>query len=153
MNDAVTVLVKKVHPDAKVPEYQTAGAAGVDLHAVMSDGYEEITIYPDEFKVIWTGLAIQLPPGYEAQIRPRSGLAAKKGISIVNTPGTVDEDYRGVIGVTLINHGREKLIVKSGDRIAQMVVMPVPRVEFIEVKALGDTERGAGGMGSTGVSS
>lgn len=154
----VTVKYKKLRPDAVVPKYQTRGAAGVDLHAVMpkSQAYDGlvpmVVLYPGDYRVVYTGLAIELPPGYEAQIRPRSGLAAKHGISVVNAPGTVDADYRGEIGITLINHGPEKFVIKPGDRIAQMVVMPVPTVEFEEASELGDTERGAGGLGSTGVS-
>lgn len=149
----VTVKFKRLHPDARIPRYQTAGAAGADLHAVMPEGHDVIELWPGDFKVILLGFAIELPEGYEAQFRPRSGLAAKKGISIVNTPATIDADYRGELGVTLINHGGEKLDIRTGDRIAQMVVKEVPPVHFVEVDELSETVRGEGRMGSTGVSS
>lgn len=151
MSKAVVVKYKKLHPDARVPKYQTDGAAGMDLHAVMPEGHEVVELWPGEFKVIEVGFAIELPVGYEAQFRPRSGLAAKKGISIVNTPATVDADFRGCLGVTLINHGTQKFEVKTGDRIAQMVVKKVPRVVFEVVEELSTTKRGEGRMGSTGV--
>lgn len=143
----VTVKVKKLRPEAIVPRYHSVWAAGVDLHAC-----SEARIYPGERRVIVVGLAIELPKGYEAQLRPRSGLAVKHGISIVNTPGTVDADFRGELGVCLINHGDQPFVVKPGDRIAQMVVKPVPMMHFMEVDELSETERGAGGLGSTGVS-
>jgi dUTP pyrophosphatase len=129
-----------------LPAYQTAQAAGADLTAAVT---EDVTLAPGERRLIPTGIAIGLPEGYEAQIRPRSGLALKHGISLVNTPGTIDADYRGEIGVILINHGQEPFIIRRGERIAQMVVAPVVQAAFIEAD-LTDTARGAGGFGSTG---
>lgn len=133
--------------DLPLPAYMTAGAAGMDLYAAVE---EEVVLHPGERRLIPTGLYISLPPGYEAQIRPRSGLALRHGISMVNTPGTIDSDYRGEIGVILINHGREPFVVRRGDRIAQMVVSRVERVEWEEVDALDESERGSGGFGHTG---
>jgi dUTP pyrophosphatase len=144
----VTVKIKKLFDDAIIPRQQTEGAAGVDLHARVSAPQR---IYPGQRKVIGAGIAIELPPGYEAQVRPRSGLAIKKGISIVNSPGTVDADYRGEVGAIIINHGSEAFDINNGDRIAQLVIQKVPEVEFVETDELSDTARGAGGMGSTGV--
>jgi dUTP pyrophosphatase len=129
-----------------LPAYQTAQAAGADLTAAVT---EDVTLAPGERRLIPTGIAIGLPEGYEAQIRPRSGLALKHGISLVNTPGTIDADYRGEIGVILINHGQEPFIIRRGERIAQVVVAPVVQAAFIEAD-LTDTARGAGGFGSTG---
>ncbi|MDN5293644.1 MAG: dUTP pyrophosphatase [Eubacteriales bacterium] len=133
--------------DLPLPAYMTAGAAGMDLYAAVE---EEVVLHPGERRLIPTGLYISLPPGYEAQIRPRSGLALRHGISMVNTPGTIDSDYRGEIGVILINHGREPFTVRRGDRIAQMVVSRVERVEWEEVDVLDESERGSGGFGHTG---
>lgn len=132
-----------------LPQYETAGAAGMDLRAALpEDG--PVVLQPGEWRLIPTGLSIALPEGFEAQIRPRSGLSVKYAITCVNAPGTVDADYRGEIKVNLINHGREPFTVTRGERIAQMVVAPVTRVEWEEVEDLDDTERGAGGFGSTG---
>ena len=131
-----------------LPEPATELAAGVDLVAAIDD---TITLAPGERRIIPTGLAIALPPGYEAQIRPRSGLAAKNGITLVNSPGTIDADYRGEIGAILINHGQESFTVERGMRIAQMVVAPVTGFTWNEQEELGETARGAGGFGSTGV--
>lgn len=150
---SVTVKVKKLRDGATIPRYQSKGAAGVDLHASYRsvDEFERhYILHPGEHRVYWTGIAIELPTGWEAQIRPRSGLAAKHGISVVNSPGTVDADYRGEIGITLINHGAHSIDILEGDRIAQMVVKEVPVVTFEEVAELNQTERGDGGMGSTG---
>lgn len=133
--------------DLPLPAYMTAGAAGMDLYAAVE---AEVVLHPGERRLIPTGLYISLPPGYEAQIRPRSGLALRHGISMVNTPGTIDSDYRGEIGVILINHGEEPFVVRRGDRIAQMVVSRVERVEWEEVDALDESERGSGGFGHTG---
>jgi dUTP pyrophosphatase len=133
-----------------LPAYQTPASAGLDLPAAVAAD-APIVLQPGEWKLIPTGLAIALPDGYEAQVRPRSGLAAKKGISIVNSPGTVDADYRGEIKVNLINHGTEPFEIRRGERIAQMVVAPVTRIEWSPVAELGETERGTGGFGSTGV--
>ncbi|WP_375547892.1 dUTP diphosphatase [Oceanicaulis alexandrii] len=134
----------------ELPAYQTSGSAGLDLPAaVPADA--PVVIEPGDWKLIPTGICIALPEGYEAQIRPRSGLAAKKGISCVNTPGTVDADYRGELHVNLINHGKEPFVVQRGERIAQMVIGQFTQVSWNPVDALDETARGAGGFGSTGV--
>lgn len=132
-----------------LPTYMSSHAAGMDLYAAVK---EETTIPSGEWKLIPTGLAIALPEGYEAQVRPRSGLALKQGVSILNTPGTVDADYRGEVGVILMNHGKQDLVVKRGDRIAQMIINKIEQVSFTEVAELPETERGAGGFGHTGTS-
>jgi dUTP pyrophosphatase len=131
-----------------LPGYQTAGAAGMDLCAALK---APVVIPPGERAFIKTGIAVALPPGHEGQVRPRSGLALRHGIGIVNAPGTIDEDYRGEIGVVLVNHGNEPFVVEPLARIAQLVVARYTRVEVVEVQELDDTERGAGGYGSTGV--
>ncbi len=133
--------------DLELPGYETADAAGMDLRAAVKADME---IAPGARALVPTGLAIALPPGYEAQVRPRSGLALRNGISLVNSPGTIDADYRGEVGVIIINHGEETFTVTRGMRIAQMVVAPVTQAAWQEVDALPDTERGAGGFGSTG---
>ena len=134
----------------ELPAYQTAGSAGLDLPAaVPADA--PVVIAPGEWKLIPTGICIALPEGYQAQIRPRSGLAAKKGISCVNTPGTVDADYRGELRVNLINHGKEPFVVQRGERIAQMVIGQFTQISWNPVDALDETARGQGGFGSTGV--
>lgn len=133
--------------DLPLPQYMTAHAAGMDLTAAVD---EPVLLKPGARHLVPTGLAIALPDGYEAQIRPRSGLAIKHGISMVNTPGTIDADYRGEVKVILINHGDTKFTINRGDRIAQMVIAPVTRVEVVEVEELTETDRGAGGFGSTG---
>ncbi len=133
----------------EVPRQMTAGAAGVDLPAALAFD-EVLEIAPGKTAVVPTGFAVALPEGYEAQIRPRSGLAAKHGVTVLNAPGTVDADYRGEVKVILINHGQAPFTVRRGDRIAQMVVAPVTAVSFTEQEMLADTERGAGGHGSTG---
>ena len=133
-----------------LPAYQTSGSAGLDLPAaVPADA--PVVIEPGEWKLIPTGICIALPQGYEAQIRPRSGLAAKKGISCVNTPGTVDADYRGELHVNLINHGKEPFVIQRGERIAQMVIGQFTQISWNPVDALDETARGSGGFGSTGV--
>jgi dUTP diphosphatase len=134
----------------ELPKYQTAASAGLDLPAAVPED-EPVIIPPGEWRLIPTGLAMALPDGYEAQIRPRSGLAAKFGISCVNTPGTIDADYRGEMRVNLINHGAQDFIVKRGERIAQMIVAPVTHIEWAPVQELGETGRGSGGFGSTGL--
>lgn len=134
--------------DLPLPAYETAGAAGMDLRAAVD---QPVTLVPGARTAIPTGIAIALPAGYEAQVRARSGLARRHGIAMVNSPGTVDSDYRGELQVLLINHGQEPFTVARGDRIAQMVVAPVARVAFEEVASLDETARGAGGFGSTGV--
>ncbi|MEK9797295.1 MAG: dUTP diphosphatase [Alphaproteobacteria bacterium] len=133
--------------DLELPGYETADAAGMDLRAAVKADME---IAPGARALVPTGLAIALPPGYEAQVRPRSGLALSNGISLVNSPGTIDADYRGEVGVIIINHGEETFTVTRGMRIAQMIVAPVTQAAWQEVDALPDTERGAGGFGSTG---
>lgn len=131
----------------ELPIYATKGSAGMDLRANLQ---EDVVIAPGERKLIPTGLKISLPVGYEAQIRPRSGLALKKGITVLNSPGTVDSDFIGEIGIILINHGEESFTVANGDRIAQMVIAKHETVEFEQVESLDETERGSGGFGSTG---
>lgn len=134
--------------DIPVPRYLTTGSAGMDLCAAVD---EPVEILPGEIKFIRTGLKISLPAGIEAQIRPRSGLALKHGISLVNTPGTVDADYRGEIGLIMINFGKHPFTVNRGDRVAQMVLNQVVQGELIEVECLEETERSSGGFGHTGV--
>ena len=128
-----------------VPEYKTEGASGADLRS----NHDEV-LKPNEIKLIHTGISVAIPEGYEIQVRPRSGLALKNGISLVNSPGTIDADYRGEIGVIMINLGKEDFIIKQGDRIAQAVLCPVVQAEYILTRNLDETERGAGGYGSTG---
>ena len=142
------ILIKKLHSDVNLPAYETSGSSGMDLQAYIS---EEIILKPGERKLIPTGLSIAIPENLEIQIRPRSGLAYKKGISVVNTPGTIDSDYRGEIKVLLINLGKENFIIKKFERIAQMVVCPITKVVLCETNDLPDTIRGEGGFGSTGV--
>lgn len=144
---APRVLIKKLRPDAIVPRYQTANAAGLDLCAALD---EPVTIQPGKRAAISTGLAMAIPDGFEGQVRPRSGLARDHGITCVNAPGTVDADFRGCVSVLLINHGAEPFTVESGHRIAQLVIAPVIQAELIETDELSDTARGSGGFGSTG---
>ena len=145
----VPVAVKRLpHGDGlPLPEYATADSAGVDLLAAVD---RDVTLAPGARALVPTGLAIALPPGYEAQVRPRSGLALRDGITVLNSPGTVDADYRGEVGVILANLGDSDFTVTRGLRIAQMVVAPVSRLEWAEVETLPDSGRGAGGFGSTG---
>jgi len=131
-----------------LPSYETIASAGMDLRANLT---ETITLNPLERAIVKTGLFIELPMGYEAQVRPRSGLAAKKGITVLNSPGTVDADYRGEIGVILVNLSNETFVIESGERIAQLVIAKHERAEWIEVQELSETSRGEGGFGSTGV--
>lgn len=144
------VRIKRLenNKDLELPSYETPNSAGMDLRAAID---ENITIKSGERALIKTGFAIALPSGYEAQVRPRSGLALKKGITVLNTPGTVDADYRGEVGVILFNSSNEDFIVERGMRIAQMVIAPCVQAEMLEVEELDETERGAGGFGSTGV--
>ena len=135
--------------DLGLPAYQTAGAAGADLRANFPDR-QAVTLAPMERAVVPTGLRLAIPAGYEVQVRPRSGLALKHGLTLVNTPGTIDSDYRGPLGVLMVNLGAEPVIISHGMRIAQMVVAPVVTAEFTTVAALDDTARGDGGFGSTG---
>ena len=136
--------------DLPLPSYESDFAAGMDLRAAI--GKEPISLKPGERHLIPTGLKLEIPLGFEAQIRPRSGLAYKNGISMVNSPGTIDSDYRGEVKVILINHGAETFVVNHGERIAQMVIAPVSQVRVVEVDEVEGTERGSGGFGSTGVS-
>jgi len=144
------IFIKKLNhgKDLPLPCYMTNGAAGMDLYACVD---EEVVIEPAKIKLIPTGISMSMPEGYEAQIRPRSGLAAKHGISIVNTPGTIDSDYRGEIKIIMINFGDKPFLVKRGDRIAQMVINKIETPEVIETDNLNETERGEGGFGSTGL--
>ena len=143
--------VYKMRADAVVPRYKTSGAAGMDLAACLAS---PLTLAPGRTARVPTGLQIALPAGHEGQVRPRSGLAARHGVTVLNAPGTVDEDYRGEVQVLLINHGDKAFTIQPGDRIAQLIVAPVTHVEIETVQdeaALGGTERGEGGFGSTGV--
>jgi dUTP pyrophosphatase len=150
---SVDVRVKRLPhgKDLPLPTYQTASSAGLDLQAAIAP-QTTLVIEPGSRELVPTGLAIELPEGFEAQIRPRSGLALKKGVTLVNTPGTIDADYRGEIGVIVINHGAEPFEIVRGDRIAQMIVAPVVQARLVEVDELSSSDRGAGGFGSTGVS-
>ena len=143
----VKILVKKFDKHIKLPVYKTSGSSGMDLVAYIK---KKITINPSKTAMIPTGIAVAIPKNYEIQIRPRSGLAAKKGISVLNTPGTIDSDYRGEIKIILINLSKKSFVVKSGDRIAQMILCPVAKGKLQEVKNLPKTVRGKGGFGSTG---
>ncbi|EKD50708.1 MAG: hypothetical protein ACD_62C00448G0001 [uncultured bacterium] len=133
--------------DLAMPSYESPHSSGLDIRA---DVDADVIIGPGKRFLVPTGLAVEFEPGYELQIRPRSGLAIKNGISLVNTPGTIDADYRGEIKIIVINHGETDFIIKRGDRIAQMIMVPVIRAQVIEVDEVGDTVRGAGGFGSTG---
>lgn len=145
--DPVSVAVLRLpgNPDLPLPAYATAGAAGMDVVAA-----EDVAIAPGGRHAVATGLALAIPPGYEIQVRPRSGLALKHGITVPNTPGTIDSDYRGELKVILINHGDTTFIVRRGDRVAQLVLAAVSRAGFVEVESLDETARGSGGFGSTG---
>ena len=141
------VLIKKLNPDVELPVYKTSGASGMDLMAFIE---EPIKIVPNSSYLVPTGLSMAFSEDYELQIRPRSGLAAKSGITVLNTPGTIDSDYRGEIKIILFNHGKEDFIINNKDRVAQMILTPVIKMEFEEMDNLPDTLRGAGGFGSTG---
>jgi dUTP pyrophosphatase len=145
----IEVKVKKLHPNAIVPRYMTEHAAGMDLCTVAD---VPVVLEPGERTLLPTGLAMEIPPGYEGQVRPRSGLALKKGIALVNSPGTIDADYRGEIGIIIINHGNEAVEIMPGDRVAQLIIAPVTRAALIEVDGLNDTGRNSGGFGHTGLS-
>jgi len=142
----VKLLIKKLHKNIILPEYKTDGSSGMDL---MANVEQTVKILPGEKKIISTGIMVAIPEQYEIQIRPRSGLAAKNGISVLNTPGTIDSDYRGEIKVILINLGKDIFEVNKNDRIAQMIVCPIIKVELKEVESLPETVRGEGGFGST----
>ena len=140
--------VRKKDPLVRLPQYETPGAAGMDIRAFID---EDISIAPMGRVKIPTGLFLEIPSGYEAQVRPRSGLASRSGVTIVNAPGTIDSDYRGEVEVLIINFGNEPFTVKNGDRIAQMVISPVIQLRVFETETLSETERGTGGFGSTGI--
>ena len=142
----VKLLIKKLHKNIILPEYKTDGSSGMDL---MANVEQAVKILPGEKKIISTGIMVAIPEQYEIQIRPRSGLAAKNGISVLNTPGTIDSDYRGEIKVILINLGKDIFQINKNDRIAQMIVCPIIKVELKEVESLPKTVRGEGGFGST----
>jgi len=141
------VLIKKLNPDVQLPVYKTSGASGMDLMAFIE---EPIKIPPNSSYLVPTGLSMAFMEDYEIQIRPRSGLAAKNSITVLNTPGTIDSDYRGEIKIILFNHGKEDFIINNKDRVAQMILTPVIKMEFEEIDNLPDTLRGEGGFGSTG---
>jgi dUTP pyrophosphatase len=141
----VKVRVKRISPDAKIPKAARKGDVAFDLYSVID--YE---LRPGERFAVPTGIAVEIPPGYEGQVRPRSGLALKEGVTVLNTPGTVDSGYRGEVKTIMVNHNDESFKITKGMRISQLAIRPVPDVEFIEVDELSDTERGEGGFGSTG---
>ena len=141
----MTLRFRKIHPDAVLPAYAHPSDAGMDVRSV-----EDLTIAPGKRALVHTGLVMLLPPMYEAQVRPRSGLALKSGVTVLNTPGTIDSGYRGEVGVILANFGEEDFQVKKGDRIAQIVVAPVTKARVYEVDYVDDTDRGKGGFGSSG---
>ena len=143
----VKVLVKKLDPAVQLPSYKTRGASGMDLMAFIK---EPIKLAPKKSCLVPTGISIAMSEDYEIQIRPRSGLAAKNNISVLNTPGTIDSDYRGEIKIILFNHGNNEFIINNKDRVAQMILMPINKMELEEVKNLPETLRGKGGFGSTG---
>lgn len=142
----MTLRFKKVHPDAVLPSYAHPSDAGMDLRSV-----DDLTLAPGQRALVHTGLVMQLPPLYEAQVRPRSGLALKNGVTVLNTPGTIDSGYRGEVGVILINLGHAAFDVRKGDKIAQMVIAPVTQPNIEETDVVDETDRGSGGFGSTGV--
>ena len=143
----VKVLIKKLNPDVQIPKYKSEGASGVDLMAFIN---EPIKLAPNNSCLIPTGLSVAFSDNYEIQIRPRSGLAAKNQISVLNTPGTIDSDYRGEIKIILFNHGNQDFIINNKDRVAQMILAPVHKMDLEEVDSLPTSVRGKGGFGSTG---
>ena len=143
----VKILIKKTSKEVITPKYKTDGSSGVDLSAFLN---KEVVIKPNSSELIPTGLQVAIPEELEIQIRPRSGLAAKESIGVLNSPGTIDSDYRGELKIILFNHGKEDFIINNGDRIAQMVLVPIVKMEFEEVDSLPNTVRGQGGFGSTG---
>jgi len=148
--ERICVKVKplKTHKGLSLPGYESEGSSGMDIRACVED---PVSLNPGQIKLIPTGLSISIPPGYEAQIRPRSGLALNHGIGIVNSPGTIDSDYRGEIGIILINWGEDSFIIKRGDRIAQMVISQVYKADILETEDLDATPRGEGGFGHSGI--
>tara|TARA_B100001778_G_scaffold289692_1_gene258741 strand:+ start:60 stop:500 length:441 start_codon:yes stop_codon:yes gene_type:complete len=143
----VKILIKKTNKEVTTPKYKTDGSSGVDLSAFLE---KKVVIKPNSSELIPTGLQVAIPEELEIQIRPRSGLAAKESIGVLNSPGTIDSDYRGELKIILFNHGKEDFIINNGDRIAQMVLVPIVKMEFEEVDSLPNTVRGQGGFGSTG---
>jgi dUTP pyrophosphatase len=149
--DRIVVKIKRVREDNKglpLPTYKSEGSSGMDITAYVK---QPVLLKPGDIRLIPTGLAVSVPPGYEAQVRPRSGLALHYGIGMVNSPGTIDSDYRGEIGIILINWGTEPFTIRKGDRIAQMIISKVYRADFVEVGGLDATSRGEGGFGHTGI--
>lgn len=144
----IKVTAEPVAADLPLPAPATADSAGADLRAALE---EPLVLPPGQFRAISTGLRLEIPAGYEGQVRPRSGLAARHGITCLNTPGTIDSDYRGIVQVLLINHGADPFTINHGDRIAQLIIAPVTRAIYESADALGDTHRGEGGFGHTGV--
>jgi dUTP pyrophosphatase len=147
MNPTLKIHVTPAAEGLALPAYETAGAAGMDLRAAVA---EPVTLAPGERALVTTGLRLEIPPGYEGQVRPRSGLAIRHGITMLNTPGTIDSDYRGLLQVVVINLGQEPFTIQRGDRIAQLIIAPVVQAHVEVVEELGETERGPGGFGSTG---
>ena len=143
----VKILIKKTNKEVTTPKYKTDGSSGVDLSAFLE---KKVVIKPNSSELIPTGLQVAIPEEFEIQIRPRSGLAAKESIGVLNSPGTIDSDYRGELKIILFNHSNKDFIINNGDRIAQMVLVPILKMEFEEVDSLPDTVRGQGGFGSTG---
>ena len=144
----VEIKIRKLHPRAVIPAYMTEHAAGMDLCTVVE---KPVVLAPGERALLPTGLAMEIPPGYEGQVRPRSGLALKRGIALVNSPGTIDADYRGEVGIIIINHGSEAVEILPGDRIAQLIIAPVTRATLVEAEKLNESQRSTGGFGHTGV--
>lgn len=149
MNDAPVIRIRRLAHAAGLglPSYASAGAAGADLRAAVAD---DVVLGAGERVAVPTGLVLEIPPAWECQVRPRSGLAINRGLTVVNAPGTIDSDYRGELKVLLVNLGAEPVVIRRGDRVAQMVVAAAPQAHFVEADELADTERGAGGFGSTG---
>ena len=148
--DRINIKIRRIKDseDIPLPDYESEGSSGMDIRAAVK---EPVTLMPGDIRLVPTGLAVSVPPGYEAQMRPRSGLALSYGIGMVNSPGTIDSDYRGEIGIVMINWGSESFLVKRGDRIAQMIISRVYRADLEEVEDLDATLRGKGGFGHTGV--
>ncbi len=144
----VRIIKEPEFKDLPVPSYATPGSAGVDLYAAVPS---QFTLQPHTWRLVSAGIRIAIPDGFEAQIRPRSGLALKYGVTLLNTPGTIDSDYRGIVGVIMMNHGEEPFQIQRGDRIAQLVICPIAHLDFEEVAFLRPTDRGEGGFGSTGL--
>lgn len=144
--EKIRIKIERIDKELPLPKFATTGSVGVDLHSA-----ETFTLNPKEFRKVSTGIKVAVPEGYEGQVRPRSGLAAKHGISIVNTPGTLDSDYRGLLYVILINHGHNYVYIKKGDRIAQLIINKIELFDWELTEKLDETERGEGGLGHTGV--